>query len=242
VSDRIERLMVGPLGTNCYILQSGAELAVIDPGGDADIIVDKIEEMMGSSQKSEGGVQESKGPEHDAAGRESKVNGPESRVLYVINTHGHIDHMAANKAVLEATGAELLIHERDAVMLKRPEASLAMMMGMELAPLVPNRLLAEDDKVSVGDVTMRVLHTPGHTPGGICLLGPGFAFTGDTLFVDSIGRVDFPGGSESQMQESLGRLQAVLSRDTMLYPGHNEPGTFGRALLVNPFLGSIWPG
>jgi len=263
MSERIERLMVGPLGTNCYILRSGNELAVIDPGGDADIIVDTIEEMRrgdevrsqklearsqteggsgqkepgeGRSQKREAGSQS-----EDESGRKARGEGRRAEVRYVINTHGHVDHVAANTAVVEATGAELLIGERDAVMLKRPDTSLAMMMGMSLAPLVPNRLLAEDDEVQVGEVVLKVMHTPGHTPGGICLLGPGFAFTGDTLFVDSIGRMDFPGGSETQMRDSLGRLQAVLGRDTMLYPGHNEPGTFGRALLVNPFLGSIWP-
>lgn len=236
----VARLMVGPLGTNCYILQSGNELAVIDPGGDADIIVDKIEEMMrGDEVRSQ--KREARSQNEDGSGREAKGERRKANVRYVINTHGHVDHMAANKAVMDATGAELLIGERDAVMLKRPDASLAMMMGMNLAPLVPSRLLAEDDEVKVGEVVLKVMHTPGHTPGGICLVGPGFAFTGDTLFVDSIGRVDFPGGSEVQMKESLGRLQAVLGRDTMLYPGHNEPGTFGRALLVNPFLGSLWP-
>ncbi len=219
--------MVGPLGTNCYILESGSELAVIDPGGDADIILDKIEEMSG---------------EGECRSQKPEARTQKCRVKFVINTHGHVDHVAADKAVLDATGAKLLIGELDAVMLKRPEASLAMLMGLELEPLTADRVLAEGDEVTVGDVVMRVMHTAGHTPGGICLLGPGFAFTGDTLFVDSIGRVDFPGGSESRMQESLGRLQAVLGRDTMLYPGHNEPGTFGRALLVNPFLGSIWPG
>jgi glyoxylase-like metal-dependent hydrolase (beta-lactamase superfamily II) len=98
----------------------------------------------------------------------------------------------------------------------------------------------EGDKVKVGEEEMTVYHTPGHTPGGMCLIGDGFAFTGDTLFVDSIGRVDFPGGSETRMMASLQRLQGLLKRDMMLYPGHGEPGTFGRALLVNPFLGNVY--
>ena len=211
MAETIERLVVGPLATNCYILKSGTDLAVIDPGGDAEMIVSKARELGGT-------------------------------VKYVIDTHGHIDHIAANREVIEATGAELLIHELDARLLAHPDGNLSSMMGMKLTSPAPSRLLKEGDKVVVGEGEMTVLHTPGHTPGGICLLASDYAFTGDTLFLDSIGRVDFPGGSEAQMQASLSRLQAVLRKDTMLYPGHGEPGRFGRALLVNPFLGSLVVG
>ncbi len=211
VADTIERLVVGPLATNCYILKSGAELAVIDPGGDAEMILDKANELGGT-------------------------------VKYVIDTHGHIDHIAANREVTDATGAELLIHELDAGLLAHPDRNLSSLMGMRLTSPAPNRLLKEGDKVVVGEDEMTVLHTPGHTPGGICLLASDYAFTGDTLFVDSIGRVDFPGGSEQQIMASLARLQTVLRKDTEIYPGHGEPGTFGRALLVNPFLGSLVVG
>jgi glyoxylase-like metal-dependent hydrolase (beta-lactamase superfamily II) len=207
----IERLVVGPLATNCYILQSGTELAVVDPGGDAETILARARELGGT-------------------------------VKYVIDTHGHIDHIAANREVVEATGAQLLIHELDAKLLAHPDGNLSSLMGMRFTSPAPGRLLKEGDKVVVGEDEMTVLHTPGHTPGGICLLALGYAFTGDTLFVDSIGRVDFPGGSEEQMMASLARLQTVLRKDTEIYPGHGEPGTFGRALLVNPFLGSLAVG
>ncbi len=211
VAETIRRLVVGPLGTNCYVMKSGEELAVIDPGGDAETILAEAEKLGGT-------------------------------VKYVIDTHGHIDHIAANREVLEATGARLLIGELDAKLLAHPDRNLSSMMGLRFTSPVPSRLLKEGDKVVVGEDEMTVLHTPGHTPGGICLLAPDYAFTGDTLFVDSIGRVDFPGGSEEQMMASLSRLQAVLRKDTELYPGHGEPGTFGRALLVNPFLGSLVVG
>ena len=207
----IERLVVGPLATNCYILKSGAELAVVDPGGDAEMILAKAKELGGT-------------------------------VKYVIDTHGHIDHIAANREVIEATGAQLLIHELDARLLAHPDGNLSSLMGMRLTSPAPSRLLKEGDKVAVVEEEMTVLRTPGHTPGGICMLASRYAFTGDTLFVDSIGRVDFPGGSEEQMEASLNRLQAVLRKETMLYPGHGEPGRFGRALLVNPFLGSLAVG
>jgi len=211
VAETIERLVVGALGTNCYMLKSENELAVVDPGGDAEVILAKAKELGGT-------------------------------VKYVIDTHGHVDHIAANREVIEATGAQLLIGELDAKLLAHPDRNLSSMMGLRFTSPVPSRLLKEGDNVLVGEVEMTVLHTPGHTPGGICLLGAGYAFTGDTLFVDSIGRVDFPGGSEEQMMASLNRLQVVLRKDTELYPGHGEPGTFGRALLVNPFLGSLVAG
>lgn len=205
----VERLVVGPTATNCYILKSGEELAVLDPGGDSGEIVARAKELGGT-------------------------------VKYVIDTHGHIDHIAANREVVDATGAELLVHELDAAMLTSPDRNLSSLFGMPLESPAASRTLREGDIVKVGAEEMTVYHTPGHTPGGMCLIGRGFAFTGDTLFVDSIGRVDFPGGSEGRMMASLQRLQGLLKRDMMLYPGHGEPGTFGRALLVNPFLGSVY--
>ncbi|MEO0071241.1 MAG: MBL fold metallo-hydrolase [candidate division WOR-3 bacterium] len=205
---RIERLEVGPLLTNCYILKCGEEMVVIDPGGDGERILNKVQELGGE-------------------------------VKWVINTHGHIDHIAANGEVVEATGAEILIHQLDEMMLVQPEINLAMMMGMEINSPKPSGFLAEGDEIVVGKESLSVVHTPGHTPGSICLIGSGYVFTGDTLFLDSIGRVDLPGGSELQMQNSLARLQRILKRETMLYPGHGPTGSFGRALLVNPFLGNI---
>ncbi|MFO7637907.1 MAG: MBL fold metallo-hydrolase [bacterium] len=206
----VERLVVGPLATNCYILSAGGELAVIDPGAEPGRILGRLEELGG-------------------------------QVRYVINTHGHIDHVGGNAVLVEATGAELLIHAEDAPMLTEPDASLAAYMGVEVSALTPNRLLEGGDEVALGDARLRVVHTPGHTPGGICLFGDGPVFTGDTLFLDSIGRTDFPGGSNRQMQESVQMLRARLPREAMLYPGHGDTGSFGRALLVNPFLGSFWP-
>lgn len=201
----VERIVVGPLATNCYVVQSASELAVIDPGADANSILAKITEL--------GGV-----------------------VRFVIDTHGHIDHIGANRPLVESTGAQLLIGELDAVMLMQPDQSLAFMLGSEVGAVTPTRLLRDGDRLRIGQDELSVMHTPGHTPGGICLICDGLAFTGDTLFLDSIGRIDFPGGSEEQMMASLQRLQMVLRRDMMLYPGHGEPGSFGRALLINPFL------
>jgi len=210
VTTVVEQLVVGPLETNCYILKSGEEMLIVDPGGDSNLIINKIGEL--------GGV-----------------------VKLIVNTHGHIDHIAANKELKEATGARLLIHELDEALLTEPDANLATLIGMRTKSPGADQLLNDGDEIIVGEERLQVVHTPGHTPGSICLLGRDFAFTGDTLFVDSIGRCDLPGGSERQMKLSLSRLQSLLRRETMLYPGHGLSGSFGRALLVNPFLGSIWP-
>lgn len=205
----IRQIEVGPLQTNCYLLKSGAELVVIDPGGDGDEIIRQIGELGGT-------------------------------VKYVLNTHGHIDHIAANGAVLAAYPAEILIHELDARMLTVPDLNLSTLMGMFVSSPAPARLLADGDEIEIGSIRLEVVHTPGHTPGSVCFLGPGFAFTGDTLFLDSIGRVDFPGGSERAMRQSLARLQRLLRPETVIYPGHGPSGNFGRALLINPFLGGLW--
>lgn len=206
----VERLVVGPLETNCYILKSGEEVAIIDPGGEGARILERVAQLGGT-------------------------------VRMVINTHGHIDHIAGNGEIVAATGAELLIHKLDAPMLSEPDGNLSVLTGMRVDSPKPDRLLVEGDELVIGREVLKVVHTPGHTPGSICLLGNGYVFTGDTLFIDSIGRVDFPGGSERDIQMSLSRLQALLSREALLYPGHGPVGSFGRALLVNPFLGSIWP-
>ncbi|MGB9742698.1 MAG: MBL fold metallo-hydrolase [bacterium] len=205
----VERLEVGPLLTNCYILKSGEEMVVIDPGADGAQIVERVKRLGGT-------------------------------VKYVINTHGHIDHIGANGEVVNATGAGILIHELDFRMLAEPDLNLSILMGVSVSSPLPARLLRDGDEIEVGAERLRVVHTPGHTPGSICLIGDGFAFTGDTLFLDSIGRVDLPGGSELAMRQSISRLELLLRREMMLYPGHGMTGSFGRALLVNPFLGGSW--
>ncbi len=208
-SPLIKKLEVGPLLTNCYLLQSEGEIAIIDPGGDADMILQSVDTLEG-------------------------------RVKYVINTHGHIDHIAANLEIVQKTGAELLIHQADSILLTHPDKNLSLLMGVKIDPCPATVLLNDGDVITVGNERLKVTHTPGHTPGSICLLGENYIFTGDTLFLDSIGRVDFPGGSERAIKNSLARLQLLLRPETMLYPGHGSTGTFSRALLINPFLGRTW--
>jgi glyoxylase-like metal-dependent hydrolase (beta-lactamase superfamily II) len=158
------------------------------------------------------------------------------RVKYIINTHGHIDHMGANAAIKQATSAEIVIGRKDAEHLTNAQSNLSAFMGGSITSPPANLLVQEGDAIKVGKVVMKVMDAPGHTEGGICLIGDGFVFTGDTMFFASIGRTDFPGGSEKQIIASLRRLVEVLPDNTMVYPGHEEPGLMRAVKRANPFL------
>jgi hydroxyacylglutathione hydrolase len=154
-------------------------------------------------------------------------------------THGHIDHVGAIKEVREATGAEVAIHSDDAESISGQGGLLQSMMISGLsypAPSSPDRLLKGGDSLDFGDWHFLVLHTPGHSPGGICLLGQGAVFTGDTLFNYGIGRYDLPGGNYSQLMSSIHTKLMVLPDDTIVYPGHGPDSTIGAERRGNPFL------
>ena len=156
--------------------------------------------------------------------------------LYVINTHGHVDHIAANGEIKEATGAALLIHRLDAPNLTNSKRSMLSFLGKEAGPGA-DRVLEEGDIITVGNtVQLKVIHTPGHTPGGICLAGEGLIFTGDTLFAGSIGRTDFPGGSYETLIKSIKDKLLCYHDDLEIYPGHGPSSTIGEERKYNPFL------
>ncbi len=155
---------------------------------------------------------------------------------YIVNTHGHIDHIMGNDQLKKATGAKVMIHEADAEMLQNPQLNLSGFMGgaIKLAPA--DRLLTEGDTVEVGKISLEVLHTPGHTKGGICLAGNGVVFTGDTLFAGSIGRTDFPGGSFETLIKAIKTKILPLPDDTAVYPGHMQESTISQEKNYNQFL------
>jgi glyoxylase-like metal-dependent hydrolase (beta-lactamase superfamily II) len=158
-------------------------------------------------------------------------------VKYIINTHGHFDHVSANKRMKEVTGADLLIHELDAPMLSQLSASAsAWGLPAEDSP-PPDRTLDDGDTVDFGSISLQVLHTPGHTPGGISLYADGAVFVGDTLFAGSVGRTDFPGGDFNTLRESIQNKLFALADDVMVYPGHMGPTSIGREKRSNPFVG-----
>jgi glyoxylase-like metal-dependent hydrolase (beta-lactamase superfamily II) len=155
----------------------------------------------------------------------------------IINTHGHFDHVGANRKLKEATGAPILIHALDAPMLGQLSSSAAAWgMVAENSP-PPDREIGDGDRVSFGDVTLTVLHTPGHTPGGISLYTDTEVFVGDTLFAGSIGRTDFAGGSFETLKNSIQQKLFTLNEDLVVYPGHNHSTTIGTEKRANPFVG-----
>ena len=156
---------------------------------------------------------------------------------YIINTHGHLDHVAANKRLKEITGAPILIHPLDAPMLNQVASSAAAWgIAAENSP-PPDRELEDGDKVTFGNINLRVIHTPGHTPGGISLCTDREVFVGDTLFAGSIGRTDFPGGSFETIKKSIRQKLFALDDDFTVYPGHGPTTTIAEERRTNPFVG-----
>ena len=206
----LRKLVVGPFAANCYIV--GSELTkegmIIDPGDEAGQILRSV--------------------------KDGQLD-----IKFIVMTHGHIDHVGAVKEVKEATGAEVCVHTDDAKSISGQEGRLISMLVSGLsypAPSSPGRLLKGGDSIDLGDLHFGVLHTPGHSPGGICLLGNGVLFTGDTLFNCGVGRTDLPGGSYSQLMNSLHTRLMVLPDETIVYPGHGPETTIGAERSGNPYL------
>lgn len=202
-------LEVGPLSVNCYIVacEQSLEGVVIDPGGDVEMIISLVDQL---------GL----------------------KIHTIINTHGHFDHLGGNRKALEAFGAKLLIHQADAPMLSR-SAEVALRYGLqgENSPEA-DAFLVDGMVVIFGTGRMKVLHTPGHTLGGCCLYfeDERIVITGDTLFADSIGRTDLPGGSHEQLLESIRTKLFTLPDEVTAYPGHGPQTTIGHEKSCNPYF------
>lgn len=207
IFDSIE---VAPLGVNCFVLgceETGFGV-IVDPGGDADKIITLV-------------------------GKHSL------KISHIINTHGHFDHIGANKKMVEYFHAPLLIHHGDADMLQRvQEVSRRYgMAGGENSPPADD-FLQDGLELIFGNYRIKVLHTPGHTQGGCCLYiqSEKRLITGDTLFADSIGRTDLPGGSHEQLLESIRTKLFTLPDDVTAYPGHGSSTTIGYERQNNPYF------
>ena len=206
----LKTLLVGPLETNCYILG--------DEKSKEAVVID---------------------PGGDFEEIEKQVEESNLRVKYIVLTHGHFDHTGALAQLKKATGAEVLIHAEDADMLSPTEQAQPFLMESGQDPLPADGTLKEGDKVQFGQYTLEVLHTPGHTPGGISLLIDKMIFVGDTLFCGSIGRTDLPGGSFEQLIDSIKRKLLTRGDDYLIYPGHGPASIVGEERRNNPFLTGV---
>ncbi|MCX6003956.1 MAG: MBL fold metallo-hydrolase [Chloroflexi bacterium] len=157
------------------------------------------------------------------------------KIKTIALTHSHIDHIGGLAEVKEDTGAEIFIHEVEAPSLQKQPLQMFFAPPSHPTPKA-ERLLKEGDVITIGKLNFKVLHTPGHTKGSICLVGEGIVFTGDTLFNSGIGRADFPGSSYPQEMDSIRNKLMTLPEDYVIYPGHGPDSTIGAERKGNPFL------
>ena len=160
-------------------------------------------------------------------------------IKYIVNTHAHVDHVMGNEEMKRKTGAKIIIHAEDAPLLTRIPRSMLLMFGGQPSPPA-DQTVQDGDLIRVGKLTLRVLHTPGHSPGGMCLQSDNVVFTGDTLFVGGMGRTDLPGSSGPLLLQSIKTKLLTLPDETIVYPGHHygpvPTSTIKNERLYNPFL------
>ena len=209
----LQTLLVGPLGVNCYIL------------GDENTREAMVIDPGGNARDILHALEQNR-----------------LKVSAIVNTHAHFDHVLALNDIRAATHAPFLLHAAEVPILAAAERS-AGSFGMHVTqPQPPDRLLNDGDEVTAGAITLKVLHTPGHTPGGICLWQDNQVFVGDTLFQGSIGRTDFPGGDYATLMQSIRDKLLPLAEDTVVYPGHGPSTTIGEEKQLNPFVRPLITG
>ena len=166
----------------------------------------------------------------------NKIQSLGLELVYLINTHGHGDHIAGNATIIRETGAKLLIHPLDEPYLRDPTLNLSAFLGARLESPPADGYLEEGDEVTVDEIHLRVLHTPGHTPGHITLVGENLAFVGDVIFYEGIGRTDFPRSDHNQLLLTIRTKIYTLPDEMNLLPGHGPETTVAHEKRHNPFV------
>jgi len=160
----------------------------------------------------------------------------ELKPVVIINTHGHVDHIGANRDMKDHFGVPLYIHAADSPMLgKIQQLELSLFLGAKNSPPA-DYLMSDGEEIKIGNSVLRVLHTPGHSPGSVSLLGDGFLLSGDTLFFEGVGRTDLPGGSQKQLEQSLREKVMTLPDETVILPGHGPLTSVGQERVNNLFI------
>jgi hydroxyacylglutathione hydrolase len=166
----------------------------------------------------------------------SKIKENDLDIDKIVLTHGHLDHIGALEYVRDALNARVYIHRDDADMLVSPEKNLSAFTPEQVQANPAEVLLQEGDEIEFGEIKLKVLHTPGHTPGGISLYGEGVVFTGDAVFLGSVGRTDLPGGDFDLLMANIKEKIFTLPDDTVIYSGHGPDTTVGQEKNYNPFV------
>lgn len=203
----VQRIVVGPLQANCYLVidQESRESLVVDPGAEAGRILEQIRRFQ-------------------------------AQVKLIVLTHSHGDHIGGVEEIKNETGAFLAVHSLEADWIVDPEMNLSALIGMPISTPPADRMLDEGDEIQLGRSILQTIHTPGHSPGGLTLKTDGLIVCGDLIFQEGIGRTDLPGGDMTVLMNTIREKIYTLPEETVIHPGHGNPTSVGYEKRSNPFV------
>ncbi|ADD68216.1 beta-lactamase domain protein [Denitrovibrio acetiphilus DSM 12809] len=204
---KLESIIVGPLAVNCYIISKDGKAVIVDPGGNTESIVKYL--------------------------KQGKLT-----PVAIVNTHGHFDHIGSVSQLKEAYDIPFMLHKDDEFLCSHGAESSAMFGFDKIENPAITDYLTDGQQLSLGGIEIGVIHTPGHSPGGVCLYVRELksVMTGDTLFLESVGRSDFPYASTEQLMHSIREKVFSLPDETKVFPGHGPSSSIGHEKKFNPFL------